>query len=552
LPSGQTSEQDYFFRSVNNDLFATASKSFSDNFAGSLTIGNNIFSRYQQQVYVQGDELILPDFYNISNAAVVLSRNLIDRYRTYAFYGSLDLSLANMLYLTLTGRNEHSSTLPPENNSFFYPSVSASFVFTEPLGLSNSKILPYGKIRASWAQVGNDAPTYALENYFTQTVAADGWTTGIAFPLPDPNGTPTTAYTYGVTLGNTLLKPEKVTSFEVGAELRFVQNRIGLDVTYYNSKSDDQIVPAPIAGSTGFQQQFVNSGSIQNTGWEIALNLTPLRSKSFRWDVGLNWSTNKSEVLSLANGVDVLFLGGFEGSAIYAVVGEQYGSIYGGQWLRDEEGNIVIENDPDSDSYGYPIADAQVGVIGDVNPDWIAGLNTTLSWKGFSVYGLLDIRQGGDIWNGTKGALTFFGRAEDTESRGEMTTFEGVQGHVDELTGALISEGTTNTVEVPLDQAWYQGNGGGFGSVSEHFVEDGSYIKLKELSVTYSLNPKWLVKTPVAGIDISLIGRNLWLSTDYSGVDPETSLTGANNSQGMDYFNMPGTRSYGLNLRLTL
>jgi hypothetical protein len=255
-------------------------------------------------------------------------------------------------------------------------------------------------------------------------------------------------------------------------------------------------------------------------------------------------------VLSLANGVDVLFLGGFEGSAIYAVVGEQYGTIYGGRYQRDGEGNIVIDDDPNSDTYGYPLVDAQIGVIGDVNPDWIAGLTTTLSWKGLSIYGLLDVRQGGQIWNGTYGAITYFGRAEETDKRGTTTTFEGVKGHVDE-TGAVITEGP-NDIVAELNQGYYQSVGSSFVGPAEANVEDGSYIKLKELSLTYSLNPKWLEKTPIAGFDISVVGRNLWLSTDYKGVDPETSLTGANNSQGMDYFNMPGTRSFGLNLRLTL
>ncbi len=552
LPQGQVFQQDYFYRHINNDVFATASKDFTDKFSASLTLGNNIYSRYQQQNYVQGDILAVPGFYNISNAANVLSRNNIDRYRTYAFYGSLDLGLANMLYLTLTGRNEFSSTLPTNNNSFFYPSASLSWVFTEPLGLSNSKVFPYGKLRISWAQVGNDAPTYSLQNYFAQSVSADGWTGGVAYPLPDRNGTLTTAYTYSALLGNPNLKPEKVNSFELGADLRFVQNRVGLDITYYDSKSLDQIVPAPIAGSSGFQQQIQNSGSIENKGLEIALNLTPVKTKNWKWDVGVNWSRNKSEVKSISPGVDVLFLGGFEGSAIYAVTGQQYGSIYGGRWLRDGNGNIVI------DQSGYPIQDAQVGVIGDVNPKWIAGVNTTVSWKGLSVYALLSIHQGGQIWNGTYGALTYFGRTAVTANRGDSTIFEGQTGSFDasgnllyDANGKPITEGANNTYAL-LDQSWYQGLGSGFNGPAEQFVQDGSYVKLKEVSLTYTLNPKLLDKTPIAGLSVSLIGRNLWLSTNYKGVDPETSLTGANHSQGMDYFNMPGTRSFGVNLRLTL
>lgn len=557
-PDGQIFDQAYFYRQLNNDLLGTASKQFSDKFSGSLTLGFNALSQYQQSVYIQGDNLVIPDFYNFSNAANVLTREYTQKYRIYGFYGSLDLAYANTLYLTLTGRNDHSSTLPTDNNSFFYPSASLSFVFTEPLGLSNSKVFPYGKLRVSYAQVGHDAPVYALGTYFTQTTASDGWTTGIAYPLPAPDGNLTTSYAYSATLGNTGLKPEKTNSFEIGADLRFINNRIGLDLTYYQTKSLDQIVPAPIAGSTGFQQQYLNSGSIENKGFEVALNLTPVKTKDWKWDIGVNWSHNHSEVLALANGVDVLFLGGFEGSAIYAVTGEQYGSIYGSRWLRDENGNIVIDDqefipgttDPNP-TYGQPIQDAQVGVIGDVNPDWIAGVSTAVTWKALSLNILADVRQGGDIWDGTRGAITYFGTAAETDNRGSTTVFEGVKGHLDE-NGQLVTEGQANDITATLDQGWYQGLGSSFSGPAEQTVEDGSYIKLREVSLTYSLNPKWLDKTPLGSVDISLIGRNLWLSTDYKGVDPETSLTGANHSQGLDYFNMPGVRSFGVSLRVTL
>jgi outer membrane receptor protein involved in Fe transport len=496
-------------------------------------------------VYVQGDNLVLPNFYNFSNATQILTREIETRYRTAAFYGSANLSYANMLYLTLTGRNEMSSTLPEGENAFFYPSASLAFVFTEAFGMSNNNILPFGKLRLNYAQVGSDAPEYALNTVFAQTTAGDGWTTGVAFPLPDRNGNSVAGYSLGNILGNPNLKPENTSSLEAGLDLRFLNNRIGLDVTYYNSESKDLIVLSPIAGSSGYTTQYLNAGSIKNNGIELALNITPIKTKDWRWDVGLNWSKNKSEVVEIAEGVDILFLGGFEGSAVYAVVGEQYGTIYGTRWLRDDAGNLVIDDE------GYPIQDAQVGAVGDINPDWIAGISNSLSWKGLSLSFLLDWREGGEIWNGTRGALTFFGRTTATEGRyTDSIVFDGLNGYLDE-NGNVVTEGE-NTIKVPLDQNWYRGLGGGFGGPTEQFIEDGSYIKLRELTLTYSLNPKWLESTPIAGLDVSFIGRNLWLSTDYTGVDPETSLTGSNNSQGMDYFNMPNTKSYGVNLRLTL
>ncbi|MCS6917737.1 MAG: SusC/RagA family TonB-linked outer membrane protein [Chitinophagales bacterium] len=551
-PDGQVFTQDYFYRHINNDLLATATHEFSDLVSASLTLGNNIFSQYQEQVYVQGDNLILPDFYHISNASNVLSRNLITRYRTYAFYGSLDVAIADQLYINATGRRETSSTLPEDNNSFFYPSLSASWVFTEFLGLSQNQILSYGKLRASLAQVGKDAPPYVLSQVFSSAVVADGWTTGFAFPIPDRSGNLTSGYGHSATLGNSALKPERVSSWEIGADLRFFNNRIGLDVTYYKSVSRDQIIPAPIAGSSGYTQTFLNSGEMENKGIELALNLTPVKTNDWQWDFGLNWSRNKSKVVALANGVDVLYLGGFEGSAIYAVVGEQYGSIYGTRWLRDPNSGSIIIDDGTLGQSGYPVLDAQVGVVGDINPDWIAGLSTNIRYKNFSLYALLDIRKGGDIWNGTYGALNNFGCTFETgENRDDTTVFEGLRGHIDE-NGNLVIEGPNNE-KVPTDESWYRfGNGSGFIGPMEQFVEDGSYVKLREVAFTVSLKPKWLERTPLASMDVSFIGRNLWLDTDYRGVDPETSLTGANNSQGMDYFNMPGTRSFGVSLRLTL
>jgi hypothetical protein len=421
------------------------------------------------------------------------------------------------------------------------------------------QVFPYGKIRASWASVGKDAPPYALENYYDQAAFTDGWTPGIAAPFDGVVG-----YSNYYILGNPELKPEKVNSTEIGFDLRFVQNRIGVDFTYYSSRSLDQILASPIPGSSGYQYIYKNIGELTNKGMELMLNTTPIKTKNFRWDLDFNWSQNNSEVVSLGDtSIKTLFLGGFEGSAIYAVVGEEYGSIYGGRWLRDGNGSVVIDDDINSGNYGFPIVDNQVGVIGNVNPDWIGGINTGFDWKNMiHLSATVDIRKGGDIWNGTKGALTFFGRTPNTVYGDPSASnnyirydtahvFEGVKGHLDADGNLVLGDGT-NDVSVAVDQSWFQGNGGGFGSQAEDFVEDGSYIKLRELALTYSMPKKCFKGTPIAGLDISVIGRNLWLSTKYTGIDPETSLTGSGNSQGMDYFNMPNTKSYGFSLKLTL
>lgn len=569
LPSGQVFTQDEFYRHFNSDLLATATHDFSEDLTGNLTVGTNMYAQTTRSSYTEGDNLNFASFNNFSVASDILTRQSSSQYRTAAAYLSGQLAYKSMLYLNLTARNEMSSTLPTGANSFLYPSASLAWVFSESLGMTDNKTFSYGKIRVSYAQVGKDASPYSLQSYYTQASSGDGWTGGIAFPMPhivgadvaSANAYNIVGFTAGDVLGNPNLKPEKTNSTEFGTDLRFLNNRIGVDFTYYNSKSIDQILPVPIAGSTGYSFQVVNTGSIQNKGMEIMLNISPVKTDNFNWDLSLNWSHNHSEVLSLSNGVNELFMGGFEGSAIYAVVGQQFGSIYGSRWLRDENGNVVINDDANSSDYGRPIQDASVGVIGDINPDWIGGITNTLTYKGVALSFLIDIRQGGDIWNGTKGALTFFGRTAETENRGTTNTFEGVLGHydangdlvhydsnLDEVAGA----GGTNTVVTTLDQSWYKGLGSGFNGPAEQFVEDGSYVRLRELSLSYSLKSDWLNGTPFGSVDISFTGRNLWLSTKYSGVDPETSLTGSNNSQGMDYFNMPNTKSYGLSLKVTL
>ena len=561
FPGGQIFVSQFNYFHVNSDVIATATKKFSDDLDGSLTLGQNMYSQRTKSIYTQGDDLVFTDFQNLSVAGSVFSRESASRYRTSAVYGAGSLSYKSMLYLNITGRNEMTSTLPKDKNSFFYPSVSLAYVFTESLGLSSNKWFPYGKIRASWASVGKDAPPYALESYYDQATFTDGWTPGVAFPIEG-----TVGYSNYYILGNPLLKPEKVNSLEFGADLRFINNRIGIDFTYYSSKSLDQILATPVPGSSGYQYMYQNTGELSNKGMEIMLTTTPIKTKNFKWTLDLNWSKNTSLVVSLGDtSIKTLFLGGFEGSAIYAVVGEEYGSLYGGRWLRDANGNKVIDDDPNSGNFGYPIVDNQVGVVGNINPDWIGGVNTGFTFKDMlTISATVDIRHGGDMWNGTRGALTFFGRTPETISALEAPSaannylrydtahvFEGVKGHVDADGNLVLGDGQNDT-KVALDQGWYQGNGGGFGSQFEDFIEKSSYIKLRELALTYSFSKKCLKGTPVAGLDISFIGRNLWLNTKYTGIDPETSLTGSGNSQGMDYFNMPNTKSFGFSLKLTL
>ena len=544
LPGGQIFEDQHFYRHVNSDLWVTMSKKFNEDMDGSLMLGNNIYNEYYQRVYTQGDGFNFPEFYHISNTQNVLSRESQSRKRTTALFFDAKFNYGNFLYLNVTGRNEWSSTLPTENRSFFYPSASASFVFTEAFGMDQNSTLPFGKIRVSYAQVGNDADPYSLNTNYTFASFGDGWTNGIKYPYQGVPG-----FTRDGVVGNPNLRPEKTNSFEIGTDLRFFNNRLGLDLAYYSNVTVDQIFAVQRSSSSGYRFSIENAGKMSNQGVEAVLTFTPVKTQDFQWDGLVNFTANRNRVEELAEGVENLFLGGFSGTAARAVEGEAYGAIFGGRYLRDDEGNMVIESDTNSFYYGYPLADPTTGVIGDPNPDWLMGVRNTFTWKGLSLSFLFDIRKGGDLWNGTVGALTYFGMSDITLDRGTTTVFEGVAGTLDG-DGNLTTSGA-NTVVADLNEDWYTDNGGGFGAIDEGFIQDGSWVRLRDLSLSYSFGKDMLDGTPIGSLNLGFTGRNLWLWTNYTGIDPETSLTGANNAQGLDYFNMPNTRSYIFNLGIT-
>lgn len=548
-PSGRIYYEKHNYRHLNSDLWVTAQKDFTEKFSGSLLVGNNLFSKRYNKLYTQGDGFVVPDFNHISNVSSSFSRFTTDATRSAAIFAEAKMSYDDWLFLDLTGRNEWSSTLPLSNNSFFYPSANLGVVFTDALGMKENKVLPYGKLRVSYASVGGAAPSFALGRYFTGTAVLDGWTTGVIFPF---NGT--AGYTVDDELGSDALKPSRNNTFEVGTDLRFLQNRIGLDFTFYRSIAVDHILPIPVAGSSGYTNVYLNAGRVSNTGFEIVLNATPIKKENFRWDIQVNFTRNKNIVEELPEGIESIFLGGFEGSSVRNVAGQPYGQIYGGTFLRDANGNLVIESDTNSSFYGFPIESGEESAIGNPNPDFLCGLSNTLSWKGLSLNILFDFRKGGQMWNGTIGALSTFGMAELTEHRNDDYTFEGVKGTVDGDGNLVLQDesGTTGTftndVVVQRDQSWYLANGGGFGNVASQFIQETSWIRLREVSLGYQFPTKLFEKTPIAGLNLGVSARNLFLITPYEGIDPETNLMGSANAQGLDYFNMPNTRSISARL----
>ncbi len=531
-PAGRILYDNYFYQHFDTYGLLTGNPHISDNFSLDFVVGVNQYKQSLKNDYTRGDGFNLPDFYNIANAASIVSQSTDDELKRFAILGSANIGWKNQLYLGVTARNEWSSTLPKDNNHYFFPSVSLSWVFSEALNMNTTGAFSYGKLRGSWAKLGKDAPTYATRAYYSGAKSNDGWTDGLLIPG---------AFTLDNVLGNSQLKPEFTNTYEGGVELKFFHSRVGIDASYYYRKATDLIVPAQIAGSTGFTNAFLNTGAISTKGIDLQLELGIIRSKSFNWDMSVNFNRNRSVVDTLAPGLNQLFVKGFEGTAIYHVAGKEFGQIYGGTFQRNAAGQLVIDDDPSSDTYGYPVYSNKLEVIGNPNPDYILNINNVLTYKNIGISFLWDIKAGGQMWNGTEGALVFFGTAKSTENRGEKTVFKGVK----------ASDGTANNIEVALDENWYEGNGGGFGDVAETFIQKTNWVRLREASIFYRLPKSVLDRTPLGDLTVTLSGRNLLLFTPYNGIDPETSLIGAAEGQGLDYFNMPGTRTYSIGLRAT-
>lgn len=562
-PTGYYAEFSNFTRVINSDLLLMFQKDVTEDFNVSLTLGNNVFSTYSKSLFSDALGLEIPNYYNLNNSANNSTSQGTSEYRTLAVFADLRLSYMDMIFLGITGRNDWATTMPVQNESAFYPSASLSFVFTQIEGLKNNDILTFGKLRASAARTANIAPPYQTTNNFVAAGTADGWTTGVNFPFLDQSG-----FQVNSGLGNPDLTHETQDAWEVGADLRFFKNRFGIDFTYFNNNNKDLLLPVPIAPSSGFTTTFLNAATMESKGIEVSVNFTPFDSEDFRWDVTANYTKFTNIVTGLADGVENLFLGGFTTPQVRAVVGQPYGSIFGEDWYRDANGNILINDDPtDSFRDGYPMTNAAQGLvpIGNTNPDWTGNITNTFKYKNLGLSFLIDVKQGGVLYNGTAFAMNFFGVHERTETREvyynadgsinfnttpaeNLVVFNGVYGHVD-ANGDVVTSGVQNVSPVVQDQAWYQGQGSNFGGgPSSAAMEPADWVRLRELTLSYDL-PK--IASVIKDGQIYFTGRNLWLKTPYTGIDPETNLGGATNAQGMDYFNSPGTKSYVMGVKLT-
>ncbi|MCD7971650.1 MAG: SusC/RagA family TonB-linked outer membrane protein [Candidatus Azobacteroides sp.] len=508
------------------------------------------------------------DFYNYWNSAEIRSlkqagfahiQNTNDYPRTDEYtskkrinslYGSVSVGFRDWIYLDVTGRNDWSSTLPKANNSYFYPSVGLSWIPTEMLQVPSS--LMYGKLRGSYAKVGNDTDPYRLIPYFN--FASDNIFAGYKYASMDG------------TLPNSELKPEMTTSYEVGADLRFLNGRINLDVTYYQSNSKDQIVEADMASSSGYQQKMYNAGEIRNRGWEIAARFIPLELKDFSWELGLNYTRNESKVLSMVEGADEIQLGEIFSLRNIVKEGYPYGSLFGTVWLEDNQGRRMVNK-----TNGEPQR-SENAYLGNMNPKYMLSISNRFKIKDFDVYVLVDMKKGGKLYSGTRrqairnGVIT--GLERDHEDYWKRTVIFGEGGdylwggtHFNDIyyyDESAYEPGTMNPIDPnyepeKCDLYFWPGNVGYYADGYDNLITyDASYVKLRELSIGYNLPKSLISKIKMTNARVSLVGRNLWILYQKTpkGLDPEAALN-AGNGQGLESGSLPPTTTLGFDIKVS-
>ncbi|UXP34145.1 SusC/RagA family TonB-linked outer membrane protein [Reichenbachiella agarivorans] len=499
-------------------------------------LGHNFRIGTSDNVFARGRMMTIPNFYNLNNTSDLYASQSESEIRSQALFGELSFDYGNWFYLSLTGRNEWSSTFELENNSFFYPSASASVVFTELF--PKPDWFTFGKVRYSYAQVGISPVAYATRPLYSSPTFTDGFTNGLSVPY---NGV--SAFSQSDALFSSDLKPEIQVGNEVGLNLIFMDGLFEIDYTYYNQTSKDLLMYLPLPGSSGYTSSYTNAGELVNKGHEIALGINPIRTNDFDWTIGLNWSKNISEVTKLAEGVEEVSIeSAFASIGSFAIVGEPLGVFYGTKWERDDAGNKLIG------ANGRPIISPESGNVGNPLPDWLAGIRNTITYKNLSFSFLLDIRRGGSIWNGTYARINQYGGTAESEDRERNYLVEGVYAPGTVVDGVDVS-GQTNATEITAN-TYYRFVVGDAGGAAEEFVEEVNWFRVRDMSLSYTFDLKDS-KLGVNYLKLTAAGRNLFLDTNYKGVDPESSLTGAgSNINGLDYFNNPGSKSYLFTLSL--
>ncbi len=521
---------------INLYVLAEVNRDISEDFSFQGVVGYNLNTREQSILRNTASTLDVPGLLNFANASSNSPANNFSQQRLIGVFADATVGYRNYLFLNVTGRNDWSSTLPVDNRSFFYPSINTSFVFTEAFDLAGD-ILSYGKLRVNYAQVGSDEAPYQLDfRYFPVSDIFGQYGTGADFPYGGRTGFSATG-----TLPPLDLRPQNQKSFEVGAEIQFYDGRYGIDFTYYDVRTEDQILSIPTPLTTGFGALRTNIGEVSNKGFEVSLNLNPIRTRYFNYVSTINFTQNRNRVESLAPGVDeIVIASAFNGLQVRAEPGKSLG-LYGPGFLRDED-------------TGLPIIDPNTGLrrtggeirLGTIDPDFRLSFNNQFNVRGVNFSFLIDYRQGGVLFSQTVGALRRAGVAEETlEGRGATFIDDGLIPDPDNPDAFI-----PNNVPVQgMQQFWQQYANA---SIHEGNTFSATHVKLREVKIDYELPARWLENMPLSSVSIGFEGRNLFLIySEVPHIDPETGLFGsASNGQGIEWNVLPSVRSFGTNIQV--
>ncbi|PYO80464.1 MAG: hypothetical protein DMD63_01110 [Gemmatimonadetes bacterium] len=576
-PVGQVVRADQNNLVIDHNLIASATGSRGENLNATLTVGQNLNSRRYRQLTSQGEGLIAPAPLAIENTVSQTGKEFKSLRHVEGYFAQGELNLYNQLYLTAGIRNDGFSTFGASQRRHSFPKASLAWTFTNLLNGGEQKgWLSFGKLRAAYGETGKEPDVYAALNALSTTVLfGSGYGDALKTSI---NGVP--GITSSTQLGNSSLKPERNRETEFGADLGFLDQKIDLSITGYNKKSTDVILPITVnAGSTGFLRAFGNPGALTNKGIELSLNVRPFTSQNLAWEVGVMYGRNKGNVTNLG-GADIFdLLEGFGSNEAEGadVLGYAPGVIIGTRFVHcgngtqiDVQGMTGTQNidalcaatpggfkknalflGPD----GLPVADPSVGVIGDPHPRYTMSYSTSLKLMNrLTLSGLLDVRKGGDAYDGTRGALYVFGTHKDTDQRSSTGQY-GVNWDTKRYPDVAGPGKGVVALTTPTQwQDWLSvtGTGGGFAGPGEQFMEDAGFVKLRELSLTFSLDQPFIRNfTGFGSADIRIAGRNLKTWTNYRGLDPEVNNAGAEYfTQGIDWFANPHTRSFVLSFSL--
>ena len=535
-PLGSMAQSYSRYNEINSNLLIKATRELTDQWNLDALLGHTFTNIKSNGLSASGAQAVVPGFESINNYTVTVPSAFPTEKNIIGVFADLKASFKNTLYLGATARNDWSSTLPKNNRSFFYPSASIAYVFSETLGLDNNSILNFGKLRASYAEVGKDADPYQIGYYYSTLQAFSG----------------VSAIARNKTIGAQDLRPERTKGFEFGTELRFLKDRIMLDANYAITNSIDQIVPVPISYASGFDVFVTNAGEIRNRSLEFLLNASVIKRKDFQWNLNANWSRTKGRVLSMPPGVNEITFNP-ETPWIKQIIktGGRPGDWYGWPYLRVE--------DPASPYYKQLILNGTTGLpgvtsvladnflVGNAYPDWIGGLGSSFSYKGANLSFLFSFRKGGDVFDISRWQRYITGIGAETDLRNTQIIFKGVKN-----TGTATNPNyAPNDIPVIIDQNFYNNAFAYRLAAENNGFQDASWIRLQNLSLSYTLTQTVLGNSRIKNATLSVTGNNLWVSTPFVGFDPESSTYGSgSNSVGYVGTGIPTTRSFfvGLNV----